>query len=66
MAEVKVRVRRVEALFDTQLTVPGAQAGGEVLANDHLGHPAGQELVELGVVGRVGTPKGYPAERGLR
>ena len=54
VAEVKVGVRGVEALFDTQLSVPGAQAGGEVLADDHLGHPTGQELVELGVAGARG------------
>ena len=51
MAQMQVRMRRVEALFDTQLTVPGAQAGGEVFADDHLGHPTGQELFELGVAG---------------
>src|ERR1700704_862855 len=54
MAKVKIRMRRIEALFDTQLTVPGTQAGGEVFANDHLGHPTGQEFFKLGVAGARG------------
>src|SRR3979409_1894923 len=54
MAEMKIRMRRIEALFDTQLTVPGTQAGGEVFANDDLGHPTGQELFKLGVAGARG------------
>src|SRR4030088_2095577 len=51
MAEMKIRMRRIEALFDTQLTVPGTQAGGEGFANDQLGHPTGQELFKLGGAG---------------
>ena len=47
MSDVKVRVRRVEALFDTKLTLPGAELFGELLLHDDLAHRAREEFVDF-------------------
>ena len=49
MADVQVRVRRIESLLDTQPTLTGQEEPPEVLTDDDLRHTARQELVELGL-----------------
>src|SRR5439155_10738935 len=51
VADVKIRVRRIEPLLDTEPTLTGREQPPEILANDDLRHPARQELVELSLAG---------------
>jgi len=54
VAEAEVRRRRVEAHLDTEPTLTGGKQSAEVVANDDLGHPTRQELVELTLAGSNG------------
>src|SRR5438445_13607792 len=47
MAEVKVRVRRVESLLDTQLTLPRGERRAQIAEHAHVAHAAREEFIEL-------------------
>src|SRR4029079_12654582 len=47
VAEVKIRVRRVEAQLDTQLTLAGGESRAQVAENAHVTHATREEFIEF-------------------